>query len=230
MEYMSENKSLALVSIQVVVNRKCHIRGLSMRVCAAYSTGPVGGVSPRKRPLGLWVLAILIAIGSINYVSDGVTSLSVGEIGWAVYSLLFGVVGFLASIFMMAGRYYVFVLGYVIAGLLAGLVVSGLVFASLLELAGPEAIGVVIGTFLITAVISIVIYVIYLVIIWYLRRPHVKAFFGKVPPVPAPPPAGIPPTPPSPQAQTAFCPTCGAQLQYVPQYQRYWCPREQRYV
>jgi hypothetical protein len=201
-----------------------------VRVCAAYSTGPVGGVSPRKRPLGLWVLAILIAIGSINYVSDGVTSLSVGEIGWAVYSLLFGVVGFLASIFMMAGRYYVFVLGYVIAGLLAGLVVSGLVFASLLELAGPEAIGEVIGTFLITAVISIVIYVIYLVIIWYLRRPHVKAFFGKVPPVPAPPPAGIPPTPPSPQAQISLCPMCGAQLQYVPQYQRYWCPREQRYV
>jgi hypothetical protein len=128
---------------------------------------------------------------------------------------------------MIAGRYYVFVLGYVIAGLLAGLVVSGLVFASLSELAGPEAFGVVIGTFLITAVISLVIY---LVIIWYLRRPHVKAFFGKVPPLPAPPPAGIPPTPPSPQAQTAFCPTCGAQLQYVPQYQRYWCPREQRYV
>jgi hypothetical protein len=201
-----------------------------MRVCAAYSTGPVGGLSPRKRPLGLWVLAILNAIGSINYVSDGVRSLSVGEIGMAVYYLLFGVVGFLASIFMIAGRYYVFVLGYVIAGLLAGLVVSGLVFASLselLELAGPEAIGLVIGTFLITAIISLVIY---LVIIWYLRRPHVKAFFGKVPPVPAPPPAGIPPTPPSPQAQTAFCPTCGAQLQYVPQYQRYWCPREQRYV
>jgi hypothetical protein len=139
MEYMSENKSLALVSIQVV-NRKCHLRGLSMRVCAAYSTGPVGGVSPRKRPLGLWVLAILIAIGSINNVSSGITSLSVGEIGWAVYNLLFGVVGFLASIFMIAGRYYGFVLGYVIAGLLAGLVVSGLVFASLSELAGPEAI------------------------------------------------------------------------------------------
>jgi hypothetical protein len=201
-----------------------------MRVCAAYSTGPVGGVSPRKRPLGLWVLAILNAIGSINYVSDGVRSLSVGEIGMAVYYLLFGVVGFLASIFMIAGRYYVFVLGYVIAGLLAGLVVSGLVFASLsdlLELAGPEAIGIVIGTFLITAVISLVIY---LVIIWYLRRPHVKAFFGKVPPVPATPPAGIPPTPPSPQAQISLCPMCGAQLQYVPQYQRYWCPREQRYV
>jgi hypothetical protein len=145
-----------------------------------------------------------------------------GQIGWAVYSLLFGVVGFLASIFMIAGRYYVFVLGYVIAGLLAGLVVSGLVFASLSELAGPEAIGEVIGTFLITAVISLVIY---LVIIWYLRRPHVKAFFGKVPPLPAPPPAGIPPTPPSPQAQISLCPTCGAQLQYVPQYQRYWCPR-----
>jgi MFS family permease len=201
--------------------------GISMRVCAAYSTGPVGGVSPRKRPLGLWVLAILIAIGSINNVSSGVTSLSLGQIGWAVYNLLFGVVGFLASIFMIAGRYYVFVLGYVIAGLLAGLVVSGLVFASLSESAGPEEIGEVIGAFLITAIISLVIY---LVIIWYLRRPHVKAFFGKVPPLPAPPPAGIPPTPPSPQAQTALCPTCGAQLQYVPQYQRYWCPREQRYV
>jgi hypothetical protein len=83
-----------------------------------------------------------------------------GQIGWAVYNLLFGVVGFLASIFMIAGRYYGFVLGYVIAGLLAGLVVSGLVFASLSELAGPEEIGVVIGTFLFTAVIALVIYLV----------------------------------------------------------------------
>ncbi|MEM4297352.1 MAG: hypothetical protein QW815_03170, partial [Nitrososphaerota archaeon] len=33
-----------------------------------------------------------------------------------------------------------------------------------------------------------------------------------------------------PPPQLNYCPSCGAQLQYVPQYQKYWCPAEQKYV
>jgi hypothetical protein len=38
-----------------------------------------------------------------------------------------------------------------------------------------------------------------------------------------PPTAQFPPPPP-------VCPTCGQPLQWVPQYQRYWCNKEQKYV
>ncbi|MEM2766127.1 MAG: hypothetical protein QXG75_03230, partial [Candidatus Caldarchaeum sp.] len=73
--------------------------------------------------------------------------------------------------------------------------------------------------------------VIYLLIIYYLKRPHVKAFFGKLPAMPTMGPPSVAPPPPPPQpAGGPFCPTCGAQLQYVPQYQRYWCPSEGKYV
>jgi hypothetical protein len=30
--------------------------------------------------------------------------------------------------------------------------------------------------------------------------------------------------------QLNYCPSCGTPLQYVPQYQKYWCPNEQKYI
>jgi hypothetical protein len=38
------------------------------------------------------------------------------------------------------------------------------------------------------------------------------------------------PLPPAPSVAASFCPTCGAQLRYIPMYQRWYCDREQRYV
>jgi hypothetical protein len=43
----------------------------------------------------------------------------------------------------------------------------------------------------------------------------------------APPPQAAAPTPPP---QLHNCPRCGTQLQFVAQYQRWFCPREQQYV
>jgi hypothetical protein len=40
--------------------------------------------------------------------------------------------------------------------------------------------------------------------------------------------AGAPPPPPAPGAQT--CPTCGGQLTYVPQYQRWYCHKCKKYA
>jgi hypothetical protein len=159
----------------------------------AYPSGPYAGAPARKRPVGLVVLAILFLIGSVLQISAGAPLISTGQTIGAVYNLAFGVVGVLAGILMIIGRYY---------PILAG--------------------------FLVVWILSIILYII---ILWYLRKPHVRAFFGRVPAAPPYPTVGVPPTsPPPPPAQTPFCPTCGVQLQYVPQYQRYWCPNERKYV
>lgn len=43
---------------------------------------------------------------------------------------------------------------------------------------------------------------------------------------------GTPATTPiqQPTAQLIYCPSCGGQLQYIPQHQKYWCPNEQKYI
>lgn len=175
------------------------------------------------------VLAALFIIGSILMIGGGASTITAG--GWlaAAYNLGFGIVGLLVAIFMIVGRYYTVVLGYTIAALVLGIIVSGITIASLAPLLEFGFGGEIIAGFIAGTAVSLIIY---LIIIWYLRKPHVQAFFGRVPLAPAPPGVGMPPiTPPPPQtAQTPACPTCGAILQYVPQYQRYWCPTEQRYV
>jgi MFS family permease len=195
---------------------------------SAYLGGPYAGAPARKRPVGLVVLGILFIIGSILMILSGASTISVGNFLGAAYNLGFGIVGILIAIFMLVGRYYGVVLGYIIAALVFGIIVGGITIASLAPLLEFGVGAEIIVGFVAGWIVSIIIYII---IIWYLRKPNVRAFFGKGPAAPAPPTVGVPPTPPPPpQAQTPFCPTCGAQLQYVPQYQRYWCPNEQKYV
>jgi hypothetical protein len=38
------------------------------------------------------------------------------------------------------------------------------------------------------------------------------------------------PPPPPPAGTTSVCPTCGAPLRYIPQYQRWYCDKEKKYV
>jgi hypothetical protein len=38
------------------------------------------------------------------------------------------------------------------------------------------------------------------------------------------------PIPPAPSVAASFCPTCGGQLRYIQDYQRWYCDRERRYV
>jgi MFS family permease len=194
----------------------------------AYPGGPYAGAPARKRPVGLVVLAILFLIGSVLQISAGAPLISTGQTIGAVYNLAFGVVGVLAGILMIIGRYYPIVFGYIIAALVAGIVNGVITLVSMSEILGTEIGTAILAGFLVVWILSIILYII---ILWYLRKPHVRAFFGRVPAAPPYPTVGVPPTsPPPPPAQTPFCPTCGAQLQYVPQYQRYWCPNERKYV
>ncbi len=45
----------------------------------------------------------------------------------------------------------------------------------------------------------------------------------------SPPPMVPAPAPPSPQPRTPHCPRCGQPLQYVQQYQKWYCPAERVY-
>ncbi|MEM4416945.1 MAG: hypothetical protein QXD32_02685 [Nitrososphaerota archaeon] len=202
------------------------------------------GVSPvpapvRKRPAGLIVLAILYIIGSIFGIVTGISAFASGATllvsGYVFggYYLAQSIIGLLVGILMLLGRAYTFILVWMIATLVIGLGIGGYIISELAPLADIPGFMALIGT--IIGIIAVIV-VIEVIIIYYLRRPHVKAFFGKAPPTPPIGPVGAPvgvappPPPPQPAVQAPLCPSCGAQLQYVPQYQKYWCPNEQRYV
>jgi len=40
----------------------------------------------------------------------------------------------------------------------------------------------------------------------------------------------MPPPPPPPPTQAPTCPTCGGQIRYIQQYQRWYCDKEKRYL
>ncbi|HSV50297.1 MAG TPA: zinc ribbon domain-containing protein [Candidatus Acidoferrales bacterium] len=44
------------------------------------------------------------------------------------------------------------------------------------------------------------------------------------------PQMNMPPPPPPPPTQTPLCPSCGSQIRYIEQYQRWYCDKEKRYV
>ncbi|MEM2084234.1 MAG: hypothetical protein QXP60_09790 [Nitrososphaerota archaeon] len=142
----------------------------------------------RERPLGVTILAILEAIGGIIYLA-GILLINLflgmmmgfmpeeipemeffgGFLGMialvvSIVLLILGLVSFLLAYGLWTGKGWAWTLTFIfsIIGILLGLV-------SL-----PAGI--------ITILINIVI-------LYYLTRPHVKAFFGKAPPpVPPPPP------------------------------------------
>jgi len=70
------------------------------------------------------------------------------------------------------------------------------------------------------AVFSIIGWVICIMGISALRRDY-RAKVERREPSPPPPPAS---------SSTPTCPTCGGQLTFVPQYQRWYCPVDQKYV
>ena len=201
----------------------------------AYPAGAPVPTPVRKRPVGLVVLAILYIIGSIFGIVSGISAFARGatlEVSGYVfggYYLAQSVIGLLVGILMILGRAYTFILVWMIASLVIGLGISGYIISQLAPLAGIEGVMAFIG--FIIGIIAVIV-VIEVIIIYYLTRPHVKAFFGKAPLAPPVGPVGVapPPPPPQPAGQGPLCPSCGAQLQYVPQYQKYWCPKEQRYV
>ena len=141
-----------------------------------------------SRPTGIAILAILELLGGILILLVGIALAAVG--GSVLSSLGYGSLGGLAAV--AGGVVAIFgIIGLLVGwGLWTG---KGWAWwlAVILSILG---VLVSIGSIAVGAFTSVVGLIIDAVILWYLFRPHVKAFFGRGGVQPAPPPAA--PQPP----------------------------------
>ena len=132
-------------------------------------------MSRKTRPTGVTILAVLEALGGLVWLLAGAGIMMVGAlmpIFGAGLAMVFGAIaGLMGLVFLIFGI-IAFVLAY---GLFTGrgwAWLWSLIFA---------VIGIILALFEAMSSLGsgILPIIIYLVIIYYLTRPHVKAFFGK---------------------------------------------------
>src|SRR5918995_3593700 len=111
--------------------------------------------SQKHRPLGVTIIAILTAIGGIVFLASGAVLLIVG-IG--IILLALGIAYLVMAYGLWIGKRWAWTITLILSAI--GIVVAIVSFAT-----GNAG-----------AIISIIIHV---VVIYYLYRPNVKAFFGK---------------------------------------------------
>ena len=111
--------------------------------------------SQKHRPLGVTIIAVLNVIVGIVAISAGIPALIVG-IG--IVLIIIGIASIVMAYGLWKGKGWAWIITLILSGI--G-IISGIVS---------------IGVGQIGAVIEIIIYA---VIIYYLYRPNVKAFFGK---------------------------------------------------
>jgi lysylphosphatidylglycerol synthetase-like protein (DUF2156 family) len=149
-----------------------------------------------KRPTGVTVLAILEILGGLAGLGIGavlIGSVSTLQSALGALALIFGILGFVLGIGFLGGKGWAWTLG-IIVGVLN-------IIVSLVETAvvSPSDIAGIIFP---------------IIIIYYLMRPHVKAFFGKGPAMAA----GMQPPPmmssgSSPMGSMGMtCKNCGASI------------------
>ncbi len=152
------------------------------------------------RPLGVAVIAVLMVIAAILMLLAGLALIGVGVIGILPLELITDIpgMGFLAGVLLTGLGFIVIIFGLV--GIFAGWGLwVGRMWAWWLTII-LAVIGVLIS---LPGLLSggwgaIVPIAIYLIIIYYLTRPHVKTFFGRGRGGPPPPPP-----PSSPPQETA---------------------------
>jgi drug/metabolite transporter (DMT)-like permease len=140
----------------------------------------------QKRPTGVTVIAILIIIGGILLLLAGVGGVAVGSLLIPeITGLVFVIIG---AILLAIG------IGYLIVsyGLLKGkgwawtitvvLLFIGIVINVASIVFGSFVINMDIATFLTANIGSIAGIIISVIILYYLYRPHVKSYFGKLHP------------------------------------------------
>jgi hypothetical protein len=180
-----------------------------------------------NRPTGVTILAALeIIFGAIMVLGAIALIALAGIIGVYLEELtefqnfgpLFGAIGGILSIVLLIIAMIEFLMAW---GLLGG---KGWAWTVTIIF---SVIAIIMG--LLSLPLSLVSIAINALIIYYLFRPNVRAFFGKVP-------AGAyetsvqPPPPPETFQQTPACPRCGKPLTYIPQYQRWYCYDCQQYA
>jgi len=182
-------------------------------------------VRTAPRPIGVTIIAILGAIGSILVIIAGLIFLAMGplfgSLGIPFLSILGGLVG---VVLLVVG-----LLGFAVAwGLWKGknwarwLTIIGAVVGIL---GGILSIGS--GSSIESALVG---FVVDALVIYVLMRADAKAFFGGHPAWSyAPPPPSYAPAPPPPPP-SRLCPNCGKPATYIQQYQRHYCYNCKEYV
>jgi len=194
-----------------------------------------------NRPIGVTLITVWYILIGIVLVLGGISLVALaglaesgyipGLVDFPFLGVILALGGAIAIIFIIIA-----VVEFIIAwGLLGGkgwawtltIVLTFLVIAlELLSLTNPTAF-------------TIIGLVINALIIYYLFKPNVKAFFGKGPAETYQPPATyqasqtpqVPPPPPQEAAQNIpACPNCGRPLTWIEQYQRWYCYNCQRYA
>jgi drug/metabolite transporter (DMT)-like permease len=138
----------------------------------------------KKRPTGVTVIAILIIIGGILLLLAGIAGVAVGSLFISqIVGLGFVIIG---AIILAVG------IGYLVVsyGLLKGkrwswtitviLLFIGIAINVVSIIFGSFAINMDTSSFLTTNSGSIVGIIISVIILYYLYRPHVKSYFGKL--------------------------------------------------
>lgn len=139
-----------------------------------------------ERPFGVVILVILEVLGALGLLGLGsMLMVGAGFIGLAALSEMPGFGGLIAGLFVAVGA-FMLVLGIISLVVAWGLWTGqGWAWTICLILTIISLILSIPGAFAGVGIIGIIIDI---VIIYYLTRPHVKAFFGKGPPIEAPPP------------------------------------------
>jgi hypothetical protein len=138
----------------------------------------------KKRPAGVTVIAILIIIGGILLLLAGIGTVAVGSLFISeIIGLVFVIIG---AILLAVG------IGYVVVsyGLLKGkrwawtitmvLLFIGIAIDVASIIFGSFVINMDISAFLTSNSGSIVSIIISIIILYYLYRPHIKSYFGKM--------------------------------------------------
>jgi len=193
-----------------------------------------------NRPIGVTLIAIWYIIIGIVLVLGGISLVALAGLAEGGYIPGLGDFPYLGVILALGGAIAIIfiiiaVVEFIIAwGLLGGkgwawtltIVLTFLAIAlEVLSLTGGVGAFTIIGL----AINALIIY--------YLFRPNIKAFFRKGPAEAYPPPStyqasqtpGVPPPPPQGVAQNT-CPNCGQPLTWIEQYQRWYCYNCQRYA
>jgi len=132
-------------------------------------------MSQKTRPTGVTILAVLEALGGLVWLLAGAGMMMVGALmpifGVGLPMFLGAIAGLMSVIFLIFG---------IIAFVLAYGLFSGRGWAWLWSLVFA-VIGIILALFEAMSSFGsgILPMIIYLVIVYYLTRPHVKAFFGK---------------------------------------------------
>lgn len=111
--------------------------------------------SQKNRPLGVTIIAILTAIGGLIFLSTGLGLLI---IGFGFILLVLGIAYLVMAYGLWNGRRWAWTITLILSGI-------GIIVAIATIVAGN-----------VSAVINVIIHA---VVIYYLYRPNVKAFFGR---------------------------------------------------